>query len=429
MFVLKKLFQLREHGNPEAEKPFLDHLDDLRITITRIILTLLVSTVICYVFRNTLMEVIRHPVEKVWNQSQSTALAELKPRPSIETWEAALEAAGSIAGLTEAQRDHFINSLGIDDKDFAFHVESAFHYRAALPITDKVQRAEYFKTLPDIPEELRKQLLALNEGDPNARLEAKGRMVVMQSLNPTEGFMLSIKLAFFAGIVISFPLLLYYLLQFILPGLHEHEQKALFPALGIGFLLFLTGVLFAYFIILPNVLNFFYEYNGELGVQNDWRIGYYISFATQFVLIFGLAFELPVVVMTLVKIGILSHDMMKGTRSYAILAIFIIAAIITPTPDAFTLCLLAVPMYVLYEICIWLSYFHDKKEKTRMEAEERERLERLLDGPTPAPASGAQPRGSEDDEDEFDGPDPALEDLHSQAPEDEFFENQEEERQ
>jgi Tat protein translocase TatC len=186
------------------------------------------------------------------------------------------------------------------------------------------------------------------------------------------------KLAFFAGIIVSFPFLLYFLLQFIVPGLKEEERKALWPALLIGFGLFLGGVFFAYFFVLPNVLTFFYEWGKSMGISNDWRIGYYISFATTFVLIFGLAFELPVVVMTLVKIGLLSHSMMRETRSYAILAIFVIAALITPTPDMMTLSLLAVPMVILYEICIWLSYFHEKKIKKLEEEEEKERMAHLL---------------------------------------------------
>ena len=161
-----------------------------------------------------------------------------------------------------------------------------------------------------------------------------------------------------------------------------------------AFFSFLTGVLFAYFVILPNVLDFFYNYSLEMGIQNDWRIGYYISFATQFVLIFGLAFELPVVVMTLVKLGILSYEMMRTTRSYAVLAIFVIAAIITPTPDALTLCLLAVPMYILYEICIWLSYFLEKKERALEEEEESARRARLLAAP------GAASRANDEDEDD-----------------------------
>ena len=442
MFFLKKIFEIRDQSNPDAEKPFLAHLDDLRVTLTRIILTLVLATLVSYAFRNQLMEVIRRPVEQVWAQTQNGALKELDPRPSVTTWEKAVRVSNDAIGLNPAQRANFEKFADDKDEHFAFHVQSAFHFRIALSVNEK-QREEYISQIPDISEKQRKQLQALVKGNPNAELNAKGRMVLMQSLNPTEGFMLSVKLAFFAALVLSFPLLLFFLLQFILPGLHEKEQKALFPALGVGFFLFLIGVLFAYFVILPNVLDFFYNYSLDMGIQNDWRIGYYISFATQFVLIFGLAFELPVVVMTLVKLGILSYEMMRTTRSYAILAIVVIAAIITPTPDALTLGLLAVPMYILYEICIWLSYFMDKKDRAREEAEEKERMTRLL----AAPGAASRPDDAEeeeealsherdeddyphedddsfhdddpsamDDDDDFIGPDPEAEDLYSQAP-------------
>ena len=461
MFFLKKLFEIRDQSNPEAEKPFLSHLDDLRVTLSRIILTLVTATLICYVFRNQLMDVIRHPVEQVWTQTQGQALKELNPRPSVETWEKAVLVANDAIGLSPEQRANFQRFGDPHDENFAFHVESAFHYRVALAV-DKEQRAKYVASIPHISKAQRKQLQALVKGNPSAELDAKGRMVLMQSLNPTEGFMLSVKLAFFAALVLSFPLLLFFLLQFVLPGLHKQEQRALFPALGVGFFLFLTGVLFAYFIILPNVLDFFYNYSLDMGIQNDWRIGYYISFATQFVLIFGLAFELPVVVMTLVKLGILSYEMMRTTRSYAILAIVVIAAIITPTPDALTLGLLAVPMYILYEICIWLAYFMDKKEKALAEEEEKETSARLLAAPgaasrsdesdlsdsAPTDLAGHDDYHGEDSshdpyldehdlhEEDFDpehgeksqeeldreadenfvGPDPEKEDLHSQGP-------------
>ena len=114
-----------------------------------------------------------------------------------------------------------------------------------------------------------------------------------------------------------------------------------------------------------------------MGISNDWRIGEYISFATQFTLLFGLSFELPVVVMVFVKLGLLTYDTMSKTRSYAIVGIFVAAAIITPTPDALTLTLMALPMVILYEICIWLAYFDRKKQRIREEQEARERTEYL----------------------------------------------------
>lgn len=193
--------------------------------------------------------------------------------------------------------------------------------------------------------------------------------------------MLSMKLSLFAGVIVSFPLLLMYILQFVLPGLHSHEKKVLWPAMAVGFGLFLLGVSFAYFGVLPRALLFFSGWSGSLGVSNDWRIGEYISFAAQFTLLFGLSFELPVVVMVFVKLGLLTYETMSRTRSYAIVGIFVAAAVLTPTPDIFTLTLMALPMIVLYEICIWLAWFDRRKNRMQEEQEAREREERLLASP------------------------------------------------
>lgn len=380
MFFLNKMFKLRDKANPEEEKPFLDHLEDLRIMVTRIVLTLLISTLACFVYKDELMTIIRKPVEQVWVERHEATLPQ-EEEISLDDWENALSFSKVSAplGQYDPQLAERWWQQATDERTRRL-TEAAVVYRAALKLPEDKQE-DFLKSLSDSKSEARELALKLLVTKPAENLNAEGNLRLMSSLKPTETFMLTMKLAFFAGIIISFPFLLYFLLQFVVPGLKAEERKALWPALAIGFGLFLGGVLFAYFYVLPNVLTFFYEWGKSMGISNDWRIGYYISFATTFVLIFGLAFELPVVVMTLVKIGLLSHSMMRETRSYAILAIFVIAALITPTPDAMTLSLLAVPMVILYEICIWLSYFHEKK-LAQLEAEEKdERMKRLLSKP------------------------------------------------
>lgn len=376
MFVLKKLFQLRDHTNPSAEKPFLEHLEDLRVCITRVVLTLVISTVVCFIFRNELMEIIRRPVTQVWERGEKESLEDTGL--NVEDWELAKSAAEVAAPLSAEERTVYYETISDNEAELLENIQAVHYFRAALTIEDEEQRVEFIKALPDLEDALRKKALALLEGLPNAKIDARGKMVLMQALKPTEGFMLSIKLAFFAGIVISFPFLLFFLLQFVVPGLHDTERKALWPAMLVGFGLFLGGVFFAYFVVLPRVLEFFHTYSSDMMIENEWRIGYYISFATQFTLIFGISFELPVLVMTLVRLGILNSEMMRQTRAYAILAIFVIAAIITPTPDAFTLVLLAGPMVVLYEICIWLALLLEKRTAKREAEEEKERMARLL---------------------------------------------------
>ena len=229
--------------------------------------------------------------------------------------------------------------------------------------------------------------------------------VVFQQLNPIGGFMAVMNLSIVSGIVISSPLLLYFILQFVLPGLHNNEKKVLFPALAVGGGLFIIGAVFAYFMVVPRALGFFHDFNSGLSVTEQapkpmemqvdltqfikpeslkstepvvtitltpvkpteppifWGISEYVKFVCQFILIFGLCFELPVVVMALVKLDILSYRTMKGTRSWAAVIIATVAMILAPTPDVFTLLLLAVPLYLLYEICIWLAWWLEKRDR------------------------------------------------------------------
>ena len=382
MFFLKKMFQMRDKVNPEAEKPFLDHLEDLRVTVTRIVITLLISTLVCFVYKEKLMEIIKRPVEQTWVTKQESRLPQDKDyNITLEQWEKALTYADVSPALRfySPETDAKFWELQ-EDKNLYRLTKAAVIYRAARELPED-QQEEFLNAVPEKDADVRSLAADVLESKPISELNQEGNLRMMGAFKVTETFMLTMKLSFFAGIVISFPLLLYFLLQFILPGMKEEERKALWPALAIGFGLFLGGVFFSYFFVLPKVLNFFYDWSQSMGITNDWRIGYYISFATTFVLIFGLAFELPVVVMTLVHLGILSFSVMNNTRSYAVLAIVIIAALITPTPDIPTLMLLAGPMYILYEICIWLSWFYERKKKREEAKEEKEYMSKLLADP------------------------------------------------
>ena len=289
----------------------------------------------------------------------------------------------------------FIESLG--DEALVFHAKSSGLLRAALALPEG-KRDAFLKAL-EVPADLKRQVTALVKTAPSPEVDNRGNLKLMSALKPTETFMLSMKLSFFAGIILAFPLLLMFVLQFVLPGLHANEKRVMWPAMAVGFGLFIAGVLFAYYGVLPRALTFFYEWSGSLGVSNDWRIGEYISFATQFTLLFGLSFELPVVVMVFVKLGLLSYETMSRTRSYAILAIFVTAAVLTPTPDVFTLLLMALPMIILYEICIWLAWLDRRKNRVREEQEARENEERRM--LPAAPESAAEEPVKEPWEDDY----------------------------
>jgi sec-independent protein translocase protein TatC len=187
----------------------------------------------------------------------------------------------------------------------------------------------------------------------------------LKALGITDSIVISFHLAFYAGIVISFPLLLYFLAEFVLPALTAVEKRFLFPAIFVSFALFLIGVLVCYFWLLPKTILFFFRDTQSLGWAPTWTVQQYYSFVTRFTIGFGLAFELPVVVLALVRFGLITHRFMARTRPYAIVLIFLLATIITPTPDILTLVAMAFPMCLLYESCIWIAWLMERRASKR----------------------------------------------------------------
>ena len=183
----------------------------------------------------------------------------------------------------------------------------------------------------------------------------------LKALGITDSIVISFHLAFYAGIVLSFPLLLYFLAEFVLPALTAVEKRFLFPAIFGSFGLFLLGVFICYFWLLPKTILFFFRDTQSLGWAPTWTVQQYYSFVTKFVLGFGLAFELPVVVLALVYFGLITYKFMARTRPYAVVLIFILAAIIAPTPDLLTLIAMALPMALLYESCIWIAWIMERR--------------------------------------------------------------------
>ena len=183
----------------------------------------------------------------------------------------------------------------------------------------------------------------------------------LKALGITDSIVISFHLAFYAGIVLPFPLLLYFLAEFVLPALTAVEKRFLFPAIGVSFALFLLGVSVCYFWLLPKTILFFFRDTESLGWAPTWTVQQYYSFVTRFTIGFGLAFELPVLVLALVRFGLITYKFMARTRPYAVVLIFILATIITPTPDILTLVAMALPMCLLYESCIWIAWLMERR--------------------------------------------------------------------
>src|SRR5215813_139354 len=191
--------------------------------------------------------------------------------------------------------------------------------------------------------------------------EIGSQVNALRALGITDSITISFHLAFYAGIVISFPLLLYFVAQFVLPALTAVEKRFIFPAIGVSFALFLIGVACCYYWLLPKTILFFFHDTESLGWTPMWTVQQYYSFVTRFVLGFGLAFELPVVVLALVRFGLVTYEFIPRTRPHAVVLIFVLATIISPTPDVLTLVAMSLPMCLLYESCIWIAWFMQRR--------------------------------------------------------------------
>jgi sec-independent protein translocase protein TatC len=173
-------------------------------------------------------------------------------------------------------------------------------------------------------------------------------------LGPTAGFMIYLKLALTAGVVIALPVIFYQLWKFVAPGLLAKERMLVPRFTASATLCFLAGAAFCYYLVLPYGLSFLLGFQTEELVAMI-TIEEYFGFVTTILLVFGVLFEMPVLSYLLARLGLLTPEFLRQKRRYGIVSIFILAAVLTPTVDAFTQVLLAVPLMILYEVSIWVA--------------------------------------------------------------------------
>ena len=186
--------------------------------------------------------------------------------------------------------------------------------------------------------------------------------------NLPEMFFAYIKVAFITSILAVAPLIFYQIWMFVAPGLYRKEQKLVIPFVVSSTILFVGGALFGYFIVFPFGFKFFIGFANEY-VQALPKVKEYFSFSVKLLFAFGIVFELPVVVFFLAKVGLVTPDLLKRKRKYAILATFAVGAILTP-PDVVTQLMMAGPLIILYEIGIIVSKLARKKKEENGEAED-----------------------------------------------------------
>lgn len=174
------------------------------------------------------------------------------------------------------------------------------------------------------------------------------------NLNLSGQFMTDMTVSMFAGLILGFPLIIHQLWQFIMPALYVKERRYARRAVFVMSFLFIIGVLFSYYFMVPWTLNFLGTYQVSSMVVNQISLSSYISTVTSTILGVGIVFELPVVIYVLAKLGVVTPKFLKTNRKYALVIILIVAAIITP-PDVFSQTIATIPLYALYEISILVA--------------------------------------------------------------------------
>lgn len=185
-------------------------------------------------------------------------------------------------------------------------------------------------------------------------------------ITATEALTAGIKIAFFAGIAIASPVIAYQIWKFVLPALHAHEKRYILIFVPFSVILFIVGILFGYYTVFLFGVKFLLSFAGE-DLIPMLSLGKYLSFSLWFLLPFGLIFELPLVILLLVRLGILTPRYLGSKRKWVLVASFVISAVATPTTDMFTQSIMAGAIYMLYEISIWVSYFVRPKKLVQAE--------------------------------------------------------------
>ncbi len=183
------------------------------------------------------------------------------------------------------------------------------------------------------------------------------RYAPVQAVGTAEAFTSYMTVALTVGVIIGMPVIVYQLLAFIVPGLTDKERRILFTALPFVMFFFLAGLAFGWFITVPTAIRFLIGFSSSELIQTQPSLANFLSTITVLLLINGIVFELPVIIYVLAFIGVVTADQLRKYRRFAIVAVVIIAALITPTGDPINLALLAIPMYLLYELGVILARF------------------------------------------------------------------------
>jgi sec-independent protein translocase protein TatC len=310
-------------------KSFLDHLEDLRWVLIKSISTLAVAMLLCLIAGDLVVRILKWPLER-----------------------AKVNYPGTNQVVTVTYGTNKLTTLKLSaEQGKALQLDTTNRF-VAIEVEPQIigtNRVLGWKVNPD----------------PTLAVSAQKLRIELINLSPAGGFIVAFQVALYGGTVMAAPFILYFILSFVFPALKMKEQKYVRRGLFFGAGLFLAGVCFCYFILMPVALAASQMYSNWLGFgATQWRAEDYISFICKFMLGMGLGFELPVVLLTLVKIGVLSYRGLRAMWRYMIVIVLVLGGLLT-TPEVLTQVMMAVPLYGLYELSVWIAWYWEEPDRTK----------------------------------------------------------------
>ena len=343
----------------DSTMTFGEHLEVLRIHLIRALLGLSVCVIGALAYGEDLVKMIRYPVDQALRRANFVSMVEDNVK-EFSFWEtlkhqifppdtsAATESLKA-EPLTREQRRTIELQISAHELADQLHQAAPQRYPAA-------------------DDDLKSKLLTLHAASDvflqfRTGIEKMDRPV---TLNVQEAFVTYMKVSFVAGLIIASPWVFYQLWLFIAAGLYPHERKYIYTYLPMSLVLFLGGVAFCFYAVLPTVLDFLLGYNARIELTAQIRISEWISFAIMLPLMFGISFQLPMIMLFLAKINLFTVDHYLKQWRMAVLAIAIISMLLTPTPDPLTMLLMMVPLLLLYGLGVGMCYWTRPNEKVEV---------------------------------------------------------------
>jgi len=311
------------------KKSFWAHLNDLRTALVRSAIAIGIAVVACLLLSDKLIWILEYPLTRIdmFESPKATVsfqVGSTRLGPYVVTPE-------EFPGLKPGEAPQMVFQVG----------------------TAKIgeDQVATLKLLPPPP-----------PGTPTLKVR-------LHNFGPAEAFFVAFHVAIYGALVVSAPFWAFFLGQFFLPALNIKERGLFFRWVGWSVVLFFSGVLLTYFGLLPVALRASIEYSHLLGFEAfDWRAEEYISFVSKFLFGMGLGFQFPIVVLLLVKLGLITHHHLAKYRRHVAVLCLILGAVLT-TPEVITQICMAVPLYILYEACIWIAWYWDWKKRRAAAAE------------------------------------------------------------